>query len=51
MPPIDAVLQRIDANQPGAIGRLFTLLAIPSISTDAAYAPHCVRAAEWLAAR
>ena len=50
MASIDAVLQRIDANRPAALDRLFALLAIPSISTDAAYAPDCARAAEWLAA-
>ncbi len=50
MASIDAVLARIDANQPGAQERLFELLAIPSISTDPAYAPQCERAADWLAA-
>ncbi len=49
MASIDAVLSTIDANQPAALGRLFELLAVPSISTDAAYAPQCARAAEWLA--
>ncbi len=49
MASIDTVLQTIDGNQPGAIDRLFALLAIPSISTDAAYAPQCGQAAAWLA--
>ena len=49
MASIDAVLQTIDQNRPAALERLFELLAIPSISTDAAYAPQCERAAEWLA--
>ena len=51
MASIDAVLARIDLNQPDAQERLFELLAIPSISTDPAYAPHCERAADWLAAQ
>ena len=49
MASIDAVLQALDANRPAALDRLFELLAIPSISTDAAYAPDCDRAAAWLA--
>ncbi len=51
MASIDAVLARIDANQPGAQDRLFELLAIPSISTDPTYAPQCERAADWLVAQ
>lgn len=51
MASIDAVLSRIDDNQPAALDRLFEILAVPSISTDAAYAPQCGRAAEWLAAQ
>ena len=50
MASIDAVLDRIDGNRQGALDRLFALLAIPSISTDAAYADQCGRAADWLAA-
>jgi acetylornithine deacetylase/succinyl-diaminopimelate desuccinylase-like protein len=49
MASIDAVLQTLDQNRPAALDRLFELLAIPSISTDAAYAPQCDRAADWLA--
>jgi acetylornithine deacetylase/succinyl-diaminopimelate desuccinylase-like protein len=48
MPTIDDVLARIDANQTGALDRLFSLLAIPSVSTDPAHADDCVRAADWL---
>ncbi len=51
MASIDAVLARIDTNQPGAQTRLFEILAIPSISTDPSYAPECERAADWLAAQ
>jgi len=51
MASIDAVLSRIDDNQRAALDRLFEILAVPSISTDAAYAAHCGRAAEWLAAQ
>ena len=47
---LNAILSRIDADQPAAIERLFQLLRIPSISTDPAYAGDVVRAAEWLAA-
>jgi acetylornithine deacetylase/succinyl-diaminopimelate desuccinylase-like protein len=44
----DAVLDRIDADLPQALGRLMALLAIPSISTDPAFAGDCARAADWL---
>jgi acetylornithine deacetylase/succinyl-diaminopimelate desuccinylase-like protein len=43
------VLAKIDANLDLALGRLFKLVAIPSISTDPAFAGECVKAAEWLA--
>ncbi len=49
MKELSAVLGRIDAGLDKAIGRLFELVAIPSISTDAAYAKECDRAARWLA--
>lgn len=45
---IDNVLATIDANREAALGRLFDLLRIPSISTDPAYAQDVRRAAEWL---
>lgn len=44
------VLDRLDANLPSSLERLFELLRIPSISTDPAYAKECRRAAEWLVA-
>jgi len=47
---LDAVLARIDADQPAALERLFALLRIPSISTDPAYKPDCAAAADWLVA-
>ncbi len=45
---LQAVLDRIDADQDAALERLFALLRIQSVSTDPAYAPHCVAAADWL---
>ena len=48
MAALDAVLTRIDANLNSALQRLFALIAIPSISTDPAYAQDCRQAAEWL---
>ena len=50
MAALDTVLAKIDANLDSALGRLFKLVEIPSISTDPAYAGACVKAAEWLAA-
>jgi len=44
------VLDRIDSDLPAALDRLKALLAIPSISTDPAYAKDCATAAEWLRA-
>lgn len=49
MAMLDVVLSRLDANRDGALARLFALMAIPSISTDVAFAPECERAAHWLA--
>ena len=49
MATLDTVLSQIDRNGTDAIVRLFDLLAIPSISTDPAYADDCARAAQWLA--
>jgi acetylornithine deacetylase/succinyl-diaminopimelate desuccinylase-like protein len=48
MTALDAVLARIDQNRDAAIERLFGLLAIPSVSTDPAFAPDCARAGQWL---
>jgi acetylornithine deacetylase/succinyl-diaminopimelate desuccinylase-like protein len=48
MAAIDATLARVDSNLDQALARLFALIAIPSISTDPAYAPDCQQAAEWL---
>ncbi len=47
---LDAVLNRIDEDQPAALDRLLELLRIPSISTDPAYADKCGEAAKWLVA-
>ena len=46
MAALDTVLAKIDANLDSALGRLFKLVEIPSISTDPAYAGACVKAAE-----
>lgn len=46
----DPVLARLDADLPQALERLMTFLAIPSISTDPAFAADCDRAADWLVA-
>ena len=50
MTPLDAVLARIDADLDASIERLFSLLRIPSISTDPAYQRECRMAAEHVAA-
>jgi acetylornithine deacetylase/succinyl-diaminopimelate desuccinylase-like protein len=50
MNALETVLKTIDTEQPHALERLFALLRIPSISTDSAYAAHCVAAAEHLSA-
>lgn len=47
---LQSVLDRVDADMPQAIARLFELLRIPSISTDPAYADQCDAAANWLVA-
>jgi len=50
MSGLDAVLQRIDQDMDASVERLFTLLRIPSVSTDPAFAGHCKEAAEHVAA-
>jgi acetylornithine deacetylase/succinyl-diaminopimelate desuccinylase-like protein len=50
MTVIDAVLDRIDRDLDQSLDRLFTLLRIPSISTDPAYKEQCRAAAEHVAA-
>jgi len=47
---IDAVLERIDRDLDRSLERLFTLLRIPSISTDPAYKDQCRAAASHVAA-
>ncbi|MGD0643215.1 MAG: M20/M25/M40 family metallo-hydrolase, partial [Roseiarcus sp.] len=49
MATLEDVLSTIDANQGDALDRLFSLLAIPSISAIPAHFPDCDRAADWLA--
>ncbi len=46
---LPAVLKSIDAAHEAGLARLFELLSIPSVSTDPAYAGHCLAAAEWCA--
>ena len=48
MATLDDVLSTIDADQGPALDRLFSLLAIPSISAIPAHFPDCERAADWL---
>jgi acetylornithine deacetylase/succinyl-diaminopimelate desuccinylase-like protein len=48
MSQLPAVLDHIDRNLDASLERLFAWLAIPSISTDPAYADQCRRAADWL---
>jgi acetylornithine deacetylase/succinyl-diaminopimelate desuccinylase-like protein len=50
MAALDTVLAKIDGNLDSALGRLFKLIEIPSVSTDPTYARDCAKAAEWLAA-
>jgi acetylornithine deacetylase/succinyl-diaminopimelate desuccinylase-like protein len=50
MAALDTVLAKIDGNLDSALGRLFKLVEIPSVSTDPAFARDCAKAAEWLAA-
>lgn len=48
MTQLDAILARVDADIPQSLDRLFQLIRIPSVSTEARYAADCRRAAEWL---
>ncbi|MEE9319927.1 MAG: M20/M25/M40 family metallo-hydrolase [Granulosicoccus sp.] len=48
MADLDRVLKRIDSTLNDALGRLFELLSIDSISTDPAYKESCQQAADWL---
>ena len=50
MSVISPVLETIDAQLDASVERLFSLLRIPSISTDPAFDAECRRAAEWLVA-
>src|SRR6202030_2857150 len=43
------VLDRIDRDLDASLDRLFALLRIQSVSTDPAYASHCLTAAEYVA--
>jgi acetylornithine deacetylase/succinyl-diaminopimelate desuccinylase-like protein len=45
---LDQVLAAVDSGLEASLGRLEGLVAIPSISTDPAYAQDCARAADWL---
>lgn len=46
----DDILAHADAGTEAALGRLFDLIRIPSVSTDPGHKSDCLRAAEWLAA-
>ena len=48
MPNLADVLATLDANQGAALDRLFSLVAIPSISALPQHFPDCERAADWL---
>lgn len=47
---LPAILDRIDADLPSSLDRLFALLRIPSISADPAFAADVGKAADWLVA-
>ncbi|MBV9288528.1 MAG: M20/M25/M40 family metallo-hydrolase [Hyphomicrobiales bacterium] len=48
MAAIEEVISAIDADQEGALERLFGLLSIPSVSAVPAHIPDCEKAADWL---
>lgn len=48
MSDLERVLEAVDGGMPEALGRLFELLKIDSISTDPAYKESCLNAANWL---
>lgn len=48
MSNINKILDHIDSNLETSIDRLSDLVAIPSVSTDPAFADDCLRAATWL---
>ncbi|BCH20835.1 M20/M25/M40 family metallo-hydrolase [Mesorhizobium sp. L-8-3] len=50
MSALAPVLDRLDADLPQSLDRLFDLVRIKSISTDPAFAADCRKAAEWLVA-
>lgn len=50
MNPLATVLATLDASKDAGLARLFELLRIDSVSTDPAFKPSCLRAAEWCAA-
>jgi acetylornithine deacetylase/succinyl-diaminopimelate desuccinylase-like protein len=50
MATIEDVISAIDADQEGALKRLFALLSIPSVSAVPAHHPDCEKAADWLVA-
>ena len=47
-PSLAPVLAEVDAQLPQALERLFALMRIPSVSTEAAHAGDCRRAAEFM---
>ena len=47
---LQRVLGRLALEEKQALDRLFSLLSIPSVSTDPAYHQACIEAAEWCAA-
>jgi acetylornithine deacetylase/succinyl-diaminopimelate desuccinylase-like protein len=49
MAALETVLDQIDSNLDAALGRLFELLEIRSISTDPTFAAECKKAADYLA--